>query len=145
RLALLLLGGFPLAPLEPTVDAHAASPVHVGADALRRRAVDAYVEIVGLLDQRAVGVLTTGVARDPQRAHARARGQRAQLRLAREAADQDRAVDAEVGHCCSPFLARCSPRAEPTPRLGRFSGPWRRTGGQRGSPANAARSGALRA
>src|SRR6266571_2355570 len=38
RLTLLLVGGLPLAPLQPAVDAHAASPVHVVAHALSRGA-----------------------------------------------------------------------------------------------------------
>src|ERR1035438_2494123 len=45
RLALLLLGGFPLAPLQPAVQAHPAALARVTADALRRGAVDADVEV----------------------------------------------------------------------------------------------------
>ncbi len=98
RLPALLLGGLPLAPLQPSVNRDAATPAHVAADGLAGRAVDADVEVVGPLDELAVGVLVARVARDTQPAHAGSRGQRTQLGVAGQTADENDAVDREIGH-----------------------------------------------
>src|SRR5665213_323782 len=79
RLALLLLGGFPLAPLQSAVDGDATALMRVATDVLRRGAVDAHVEVVRLLREVTVGATTGRVAGDPQTAHAQAGGQRPQL------------------------------------------------------------------
>ena len=73
RLAALLLGGLPLAPLQPAVDGHAAALAHVAAHALRRRAVDAHVEEVRPLGVLAIGLAAAGVARDSQATHSSSR------------------------------------------------------------------------
>ena len=99
-----LVGGLPLAPFQPAVDRDPAALAGAAADALRRGAEDAHVEVVGLVVVLALGVAARRVAGDPQVAHRRARGQRTQLGVLGQTPDQDNAVDGEAGHAGSPFL-----------------------------------------
>ncbi len=104
RLAFLLVAGLPLAPLEPPIDGDTAALAHVVADALSRCAIAADVEEVRLLRVAAVAVAAARVTGDAHAADAHAGGQLAQLGIAREASDQNDAVDAEMGHSELPLL-----------------------------------------
>jgi len=78
-LAALLLGGLPLAPLQPSIDRHTAAAAHVVADVLAPRPVHADVEEVRPLHELSVGVLPARVAGDAQAANAGPRRQGTQL------------------------------------------------------------------
>ena len=56
RLALLLVGGFPLAPVQSAIDRDTVTLVDTAIDVLRLSTVDAHVEEVGLILKVALGV-----------------------------------------------------------------------------------------
>src|SRR6185437_4829689 len=104
-----------LTPAEAAVHAHATAAAHVRRDVLSARAEDRHVEEVGTLAPLAIGFLVARVVGDPQVADRRSGRYRAQLGVAREAADEDHAVD--VVHRIR-LLARGWSDPHPGPRYG---------------------------
>src|SRR5262249_11895290 len=93
----------PLAPLEPSVDADGAALREVLRAVLALRAPDGDVEVVRLLRPLAGGgVLPARVHGEPEAADGHAAGRVPELRVAREVADEDDAID--ICHGSTPPL-----------------------------------------
>src|SRR2546423_12884664 len=87
------VGRFPLAPVEPAVDADRAALREILRATLSLVAEDGDVEVVGLVDPRARLVAPAAVHRYAHAAHRRTAAGVSQLRVLRQVAHENSAVD----------------------------------------------------
>src|SRR4051794_24875344 len=114
RLALLALGGVPLAPLEPAVDGHGAALRQVLGAVLALGAPDGDVEVVGLVHPLPRGILAARVAGQPQAADRRAAVGAAQFGVPGQVAREDDPVDVRGCHSGAPISCFGRLGASPT-------------------------------